>query len=448
MFFLSKCIEPVITGVYPESIAEELGLEPGDKIIKINGTSIEDQLDFRFLQADEKLIIEVIKNNGETWILDVEKDIDEELGVEFEDATFDGIKSCRNKCVFCFVDQMPKAMRETLYVKDDDYRHSLLFGNFITLTNINSRELDKIIRLKISPLYVSIHTTNPDLRKKLLNNKYAGKILEQLQFLTKNGICIHGQIVLVPGFNDGRELMRTIEDLSALMPQMKSLAVVPVGLTKHRENLPALQSFTKETAAKVIDTLAAYQKSFLKQYGTRFVFAADEFYVLAEYEIPDEEFYEGYPQLENGIGIVRILLDEFNGLFPLLPDKVVVKEPKLIITGTSGYKIIKPLVKKLQDKYQNIDLTLVAVPNEFFGSSVTVTGLLTGRDILKTIKSLHLPQDTTVIIPDIMLKDGYLFLDDLTLNDLQNEAGCKIRQVPTNAKGLIEAVTNLEFNNL
>lgn len=445
MFFLTRSINPVITGIYPGSIAEELGLEPGDKILKINETIIEDQLDFRFLQADENLIVEVEKVNGEIWILDVEKEQDEELGIKFKDATFDGIKECRNKCVFCFVDQMPEKMRKTLYIKDDDYRHSFLFGNFITLTNIGTKELEKIVNMKLSPLYVSIHTTNPELRKKLLNNKNAGKILEQLQYLTQNGICIHGQIVLVPGLNDGKELERTIEDLAALIPEMNSLAVVPVGLTKHRQNLPELQPFTKEMAKQVIELIAAYQKKFFEQYGTRFVFAADEFYVLAEKEIPTEEFYEGYPQLENGIGIVRILVDEFYDLLNLLPDRINVQGPRLIITSTSGYKVISPLVMELLNKYQNLNVKVVAVPNEYFGTSVTVTGLLTGQDILKTIKKLDLPQETTIVIPDIMLKDDYLFLDDLTIIDLEKTSGYKIKPVSTNGKGLIEAVTDLEF---
>lgn len=442
---MARCINPVIINVYPGSIAEELGLEPGDKIIKINGTIIEDQLDFRFLQADEKLIVEVVKSNGETWILDVEKEQDEELGVEFKDATFDGIKQCRNKCVFCFVDQMPDNMRRTLYIKDDDYRHSFLFGNFITLTNLSTKELNKIVAMKLSPLYVSIHTTNPELRKKLLNNKNAGKVLEQLQYLTQNGICIHGQIVLVPGLNDGKELKRTIEDLSNLMPQMKSLAVVPVGLTKHRQDLPELQPFTKEKAVQVIDLIAEYQKKFLEEYRTRFVFAADEFYILAEREIPTEEFYEGYPQLENGIGIVRILVDEFYDLYKLMPEQINDQEPRLLVTSTSGYKVISPLVKELQNRYHNLKVKLVAVPNDYFGTSVTVTGLLTGQDILKTLKKLNLAQNTTVIIPDIMLKDGCLFLDDLTLTDLEKLSGYKVKQVSTSGSGLIEAVTDIKF---
>ena len=442
---MARCINPVIINVYPGSIAEELGLEPGDKIIKINGTIIEDQLDFRFLQADEKLIVEVVKSNGETWILDVEKEQDEELGVEFKDATFDGIKQCRNKCVFCFVDQMPDNMRRTLYIKDDDYRHSFLFGNFITLTNLSTKELNKIVAMKLSPLYVSIHTTNPELRKKLLNNKNAGKILEQLQYLTQNGICIHGQIVLVPGLNDGKELKRTIEDLSNLMPQMKSLAVVPVGLTKHRQDLPELQPFTKEKAVQVIDLIAEYQKKFLEEYRTRFVFAADEFYILAEREIPTEEFYEGYPQLENGIGIVRILVDEFYDLYKLMPEQINDQEPRLLVTSTSGYKVISPLVKELQNRYHNLKVKLVAVPNDYFGTSVTVTGLLTGQDILKTLKKLNLAQNTTVIIPDIMLKDGCLFLDDLTLTDLEKLSGYKVKQVSTSGSGLMEAVTDRKF---
>jgi putative radical SAM enzyme (TIGR03279 family) len=443
LFFLSSYINPVISRVIAESIAEELGLESGDKIIKINGTIVEDQLDFRFLQAEEKLIIEVEKNNGEQWILEVEKDIDEELGVEFEEATFDGVKTCRNKCLFCFVDQMPNKMRDTLYVKDDDYRHSFLFGNFITLTNLTSKELEKIVRQKISPLYVSIHTTNPDLRRQLLNNRHAGKILEQLKYLVNNGIYIHGQVVLVPGLNEGKELARTIEELSMLMPQLMSLAVVPVGLTKFRSNLPPLKSFTKNQAAEVIGLITSYQNKFLKQFGTRFVFPADEFYILAEYKIPDVEYYEGFPQLENGIGIVRLFLDEFDELFLKLPEKVSCNRTRLLLTATSGYKIIYPLVERIKNKYKNLNIKLLSVSNNFFGPSVTVTGLLTGQDIIKTINGLNMPKDTLVIIPDVMLKENYLFLDDETLDSVQQSTGLEIISVTTSGKGLIEAITGL-----
>jgi putative radical SAM enzyme (TIGR03279 family) len=443
VFLLSKCVEPIISSIYPNSIAEELGLEAGDKIIRINGIIIEDQIDFRFLQAEESLEIEIQKKNGETWLLDIVKDVDEELGIEFADATFDGIRACRNKCIFCFIDQMPEKLRDSLYVKDDDYRHSFLFGNFITLTNLKTSELEKIVKRKLSPLYVSIHTTNPEIRKKILNNKNASKILEQLQFLTQNGIYIHGQIVLVPGINDGAELKKTIDDLAALIPQLQSLAVVPVGLTKFRENLKPLKPFTKKQAAQVIDMLTDYQHKFLKSAETRFVFAADEFYVLADYEIPDEEFYEGFPQLENGVGIVRLFIDEFKDLFSLLPERTEDKRPKLLLTSVSGYNVIYPLVKQLETRFKDINIKLVPVINDFFGASVTVTGLLTGQDIINTVVGMNLPKETIVIIPDITLKDDYLFLDDLTVNDVQQSTGYRIQPVATSGKGLIEAVTGL-----
>jgi putative radical SAM enzyme (TIGR03279 family) len=345
--------------------------------------------------------------------------------------------------LFCFVDQMPNKMRDTLYVKDDDYRHSFLFGNFITLTNLTSKELEKIVRQKISPLYVSIHTTNPDLRRQLLNNRHAGKILEQLKYLVNNGIYIHGQVVLVPGLNEGKELARTIEELSMLMPQLMSLAVVPVGLTKFRSNLPPLKSFTKNQAAEVIGLITSYQNKFLKQFGTRFVFPADEFYILAEYKIPDVEYYEGFPQLENGIGIVRLFLDEFDELFLKLPEKVSCNRTRLLLTATSGYKIIYPLVERIKNKYKNLNIKLLSVSNNFFGPSVTVTGLLTGQDIIKTINGLNMPKDTLVIIPDVMLKENYLFLDDETLDSVQQSTGLEIISVTTSGKGLIEAITGL-----
>lgn len=447
MLFLPDCIGAIITKIWPGSLAEELGLEPGDKIIQINDTAIEDQIAFRFLQTDENLEIEVQKKNGETWILDVEKELDEDLGIQFEQATFDGIKSCRNKCIFCFIDQMPSLLRDTLYVKDDDYRHSFLFGNFITLTNLNSKELDRIVKLKLSPLYVSIHTTNSELRRKLLNNKNAGKIFDQLTYLTNHGISIHGQIVLVPGLNDGKELKRTIEDLTKLAPNILSLAVVPVGVTKFREGLTQIKPFTKAQASQVLSIIKEYQNKFLSAVGSRFVFAADEFYILAEQEIPEEDHYEDYPQLENGVGIVRLFMEEYEELFALLPKKVDDNRFKLLLTSDSAYKILGSLVKRLKDKYNNLDIQLEAVINDFFGPTVTVAGLLTGHDLLTTLKKFSLPQNTKIIFPDIMLKESYLFLDGLTVNDIREKTGYYIEPVETSAKGLIKAITGFTLGD-
>lgn len=438
-------IEAIISAIVPGSIAEELEIAPGDKLLKINNQIIEDQIAYKFLQADDYVELEIEKANGEVWILEVEKDIDEDLGLVFDQATFDGVKQCYNKCIFCFVDQMPPNLRDSLYVKDDDYRYSFLFGNFITLTNIKEADLQKIVDWKLSPLYVSVHTTNSQLRCQMLGNRHAGKILEQLTFLVKNNIQIHAQIVLVPGVNDGKELEKTIEDLAKLAPGILSVAVVPVGLTANRSGLTPLRTYNKAEAQDILTLINNYQNKFLPRLGTRFVFAADEFFIIGEEKIPEAAYYEGYPQLENGVGVVRIFLDDFYQWKQKLPVQLDNFNKVVIVTGQSAYPILRGLFSDLKRIYPELKAEVIALTNTFFGPTVTVAGLLTGQDLIKGLMSLNMTEDVSIVIPDIMLKDREIFLDDLTLKEVEKKVGYEIRSIPTTAKALLETLLNIKL---
>ena len=302
----------VIKKVLENSIAKELELEAGDVLLEINGEKIEDIFDYQYMINDEYIEVLVEKPDGEQWELEIEKDYDEDLGIEFENGLMDNYKSCVNKCIFCFIDQMPKGMRDTLYFKDDDSRLSFLQGNYVTLTNMRDKDIDRIIKYRLNPINISFQTTNPELRCKMLNNKKAGEALKKVDRLFEEGIEMNGQIVLCKNYNDGEELERTIRDLTKYIPYLKSLSIVPVGLTKYREGLTKLEAFTKEDAIKVIETVSKWQEKLMKEHRTHFVHASDEWYILAEQELPKEDTYDGYLQLENGVGMLRLLIDEFN----------------------------------------------------------------------------------------------------------------------------------------
>jgi putative radical SAM enzyme (TIGR03279 family) len=455
----------VISCVVPESIAHQLEVEPGDRLVKINGQVLEDLIDYRFMLSDESLEVELEKANGEEWVLEVEKELDEDLGLEFEQSTFDGIKRCANKCLFCFVDQMPPETRDTLHVKDDDYRMSFLHGNFITFTNVGEAELNRIIRLRLSPLYVSVHTTHPRLREKMLNSRQAGAILSQLTKLTEAGIEIHTQIVATPELNDGMELERTLRELGGLYPGVQSIAVVPVGLTGYREGLYPLRLFAPEEAALLIKQVENFQLQFQAKFGRYLVYAADEFYLLANQAIPPAEYYEDFPQTENGIGLIRLFLDSFNLEKSKLPASMDQTIQLLLVTGKSAKKVLTNLAKELE-QVNKLKVEVISVPNRFFGETVTVAGLVTGQDIAYTLAN-HLAADanlkanaeanananananSVICIPSVMLKAGEeVFLDGMTLNELANQLGRPIRiiDLTPQADDLIELILEHSLN--
>ncbi|MDR3588953.1 MAG: DUF512 domain-containing protein [Negativicutes bacterium] len=413
-----------ISRVADGSIAAELELEPGDKIIAVDDSPVNDIIDLSFALAAESLELLVEKKDGEQLILEIDKDYDEDLGLEFESAVFDQVRQCANRCVFCFVDQMPAGLRPSLYVKDDDYRLSFLYGNFITLTNLTTADKKRIRQLHLSPLYISVHVTDGKLRAAMLGNPRARDIMPQLKELAGYGVEMHTQVVLCPGWNDGPALGRTIADLWSLRPDVLSLAIVPVGITRHREACPPMETFSPAAAAAVIETVASWQSTCRRETGTSFVYLADEFYLAAGVPIPKYDTYDGFPQLENGVGIVRSFLHEwadheFSGpgyREPLALD---------IVCGASAAKILQPLLAAVN--VPNLTVRLVPVENRFFGSTVTVTGLLTGQDIIDALAQLGGRRDG-VILPGIALRKGEsVFLDGVTVDDVAARTGTTTR---------------------
>lgn len=414
----------IVARTIPDSIADQLGLEPGDRLITVDGESIRDIIDLSFALADESVELVIEKKNGEQEILEIEKEYDEDLGIEFESAVFDGVRRCANKCIFCFVDQMAPGMRESLYVKDDDYRLSFLYGNFVTLTNLGPQDMNRISRLHLSPLYVSVHTTNSILREKMLNNKNAGKIMEQLNMLIASGIEMHTQIVLCPDINDGDELEKTIADLYALHPSIISMAIVPVGLSRYRENCYSLEVFTPEKALNVIKMVNKWQKKCRKQSGTSFVYLSDEFYLAANQPIPEYDLYDGFPQLENGIGLVRNFIHEWEQE-SIVTTGYETPHHLAVLCGISAQKILQPLLDVV--KIHNLTISVIPVENEFFGKDITVSGLLTGQDIMSALSQVN-GVKTGVIIPGAALRKGEaVFLDNMTLHELEQQLKVPVR---------------------
>lgn len=415
----------VIARVIPGSIAAELELQAGDKLLRVNGQEIKDIIELSFALADESLELLIEKEDGEQEFIELEKDYDEELGIEFESAVFDGVRSCANRCIFCFVDQMPPGMRKSLYVKDDDYRLSFLYGNFVTLTNVGSNDMKRIRNLHLSPLYVSVHATNGVVRERMLNNRRASQVMEQIHSLIEAGVELHTQVVLCPGINDGKILEQTIRELYALHPNILSLAIVPVGLSRYREGCYPLGKFSREEAQNIIDSVHTCQSQCRRECGSSFVYLADEFYLVGGREIPEYNLYDGFPQLENGIGLVRNFLQEWQEA--VRAEKNGYSEPHYVdvVCGVSAKHILQPLCNEL--KIKNLKVRLVAVNNNFFGSDITVTGLLTGEDIISELKSLTGPR-TGVIIPGIALRKGEnIFLDDSTPEDIVTSLGVPVR---------------------
>jgi putative radical SAM enzyme (TIGR03279 family) len=412
-----------IVKISPKSLAEEIGLEIGDRLISINETEIKDIIDYKFLMADENIVVEIEKVSGEVWQIEVEKDYEEDLGVEFENSILDNARSCSNNCLFCFVDQLPKGMRSTLYFKDDDSRLSFLQGNFVTLTNMKDEDIDRIIRYRISPINVSVHTTNPELRVKMLNNRFAGNINERLVKLAKAHIDINCQIVLCPGINNGDELISTTKDLFKLYPSIKNVAVVPVGATKFREGLYDITLFNKESSAKEIKELSSLQEKYIKEVGSPFVRLSDEFYVLSQMEVPDRNFYGSFDQLEDGIGMIRIFRDNIAASIDKLNKSK--SGSFTIVTGFSAFNEIIKASNKIMEQNNKINVDVAKINNNFFGKTITVAGLLTAKDIIDQTKELNLGE--YVLIPQNMLRGGEeIFLDDITIKDLEKTLNRKI----------------------
>ena len=428
----------VISGVKPDSIAMELELEPGDELISINGKEIEDVFDYQFLTEDEYLLVVVRKNNGEEWELEIEKDYDEDLGIEFENGLMDDYKSCSNKCMFCFIDQMPPGMRETLYFKDDDSRLSFLQGNYVTLTNMKDKDIERIIYYNLGPINVSVHTTNPKLRCTMLHNRFAGEALKKIKRLSDAGIEMNGQVVLCKGVNDGEELERTIRDLTEYIPNMQSLSIVPVGLTKYREGLYPLEAFEKEDAGKVLEQIHRWQDYCMEHFGTHFVHGGDEWYLLAEQPLPSAENYDGYIQLENGVGMLRLMATEVADAL----DKVEGNdEPGLVslATGRLPYPYMEKYAGWIRKKFPNRTINIYPIRNDFFGERITVSGLITAKDLIAQLKDKNLGE--YLLLPINMFRIGEtVFLDDLTAEDVEKALQVKIRIVKSDGQDFVHAI--------
>ena len=426
-----------IQEVDPGSIAEELEIESGDILLRINQHKLLDFIDYLMLSSERQLVIEVLKKSGEILEIEFEKDPEEPLGLKLEEVIFDKIRVCNNHCLFCFVHQLPASGRSSLYVKDDDYRLSFLQGSYITLTNLSEADWRRIENLHLSPLYISVHATDPWVREKLLGVKNAGKIMDQLKRIDDAGITVHTQAVLCPGINDGPVLEQTIKDLSKLWPSVASLAVVPVGLTGHRQGLYSLQPFNEHQAAEVLKIIRRYQGRLFDELGTRFVFAADEWYIKAGEDFPGDEDYEGYPQLDNGVGLVQWFLTEFQDVFEVsLAELKKIEANLIVITGKSTIRLWQSVIEAFQQNCPNIKLRALPVQNDFFGPTVTVTGLLAGNDIIRAIEADQSSGNCWYLIPQITLKqDQEIFLDDVSVAELKTTcAPRKIEIVPTRAK--------------
>ncbi|MCC8051090.1 MAG: DUF512 domain-containing protein [Clostridiales bacterium] len=472
-----KITEHIIKEIEPGSIAEELELAPGDVVLSVNEQQIEDVFDYHYLINDEYLTLQVRKADGEEWELEIEKEFEEDLGIIFDSSLMDEYRSCRNHCIFCFIDQMPKGMRDTLYFKDDDSRLSFLQGNYVTLTNMNDHDIDRIIRYHLEPINISFHTMNPRLRCEMLRNRFAGDIFPKVQRLADAGVEMNGQIVLCRGINDGKELDDSIRKLTAYLPHLRSVSVVPVGLTKHRDGLYPLEAFTPEDALQVIDCIEAWQKKIFEEYGLHFIHASDEWYILAGRPFPEAERYDGYLQLENGVGMMRLLYEEVEEALQnsvsqcddvnerYLGNKIAVSpddgsggsyaayennqdcidiedEGSRIVSVATG-KLAAPFLRELCghicERYPNVRVHVYEIQNDFFGEMITVSGLITGKDLIVQLKGRELGE--VLLLPCSMLRSGeQVFLDDVSVSDLENALQIPVRIVESDGHDLLNAI--------
>ena len=430
--------EHIIKNTAAGSIAEEMGIEPGDRLISIDGQEIEDVFDYQFYEESEELVLLIEKPDGEQWELEIEKEADEPLGIEFGQGLMDEYRSCRNKCIFCFIDQMPPGMRDTLYFKDDDSRLSFLQGNYITLTNMSSHDVERIVRYRLEPINISFQTTNPELRCRMLHNRFAGDALKKVDILYRGGIEMNGQIVLCKGVNDGEELERSIRDLTRYLPLLKSVSVVPVGLTRFREGLYPLEPFTREEAREVLSVIHRWQEKIYKQYGLHFIHAGDEWYLLAEEDIPEEERYDGYLQLENGVGMLRLLFNEFEEGMSRLgggPGSGAISAA----TGKLAYPYIRRMADRVEEQFPGRKIHVYCIRNDFFGERITVSGLVTGQDIIAQLKGKEL--GSRLLLPCNMLKaDEDVFLDDITVKEVSDALQVPVDIVKSSGQDLIDAM--------
>lgn len=435
-------INNIITDVLLGSIAEELEVEKGDQLVSINDAHIKDYIDYKFQISDEYIVLEIKKQNGEIWDLEIEKEIDEDLGIVFENPLMDNIKVCKNKCIFCFVDQTPRGMRRSLYLKDDDTRLSFLYGNYITLTNLTEDEMNRIIKYHISPMKVSVHTTDIELRNEMMGKK-TGNIMEYLKRLADGGITVDCQVVLCRDYNDGDQLNKTIDDLSSMHPMVRSIAVVPVGLTDYRDRLTDLKSFEKEDCIKVIKQVEAKQREMLDNLATRFVFISDEFYVVGEREFPSYESYEKFDQLEDGIGLCRLFDYEVRNTLDKIGDFDGKRMKFFVATGQAAYKMIKKVSSLISEKL-NIDIEVVEIINDVFGHKITVTGLVTGKDLINQFKEKYLDKGIEVarlIMPKVMVEhEDEIFLDDVTLKEVEFELNTELIVSNVDGKDYVETL--------
>ena len=450
--------EHIIYKVTPGSIAEELEIEAGDVLVSVNGKEIEDVFDFHYAVNDEYLELLIRKADGEEWELEIEKEYNEDLGIEFENGLMDDYKSCTNKCIFCFIDQMPPGMRETLYFKDDDSRLSFLQGNYVTLTNMKDKDLERIIKYHMGPINISVQTTNPELRCMMLHNRFAGESLKKIDRLFEAGIPMNGQIVLCKGVNDGEELERSIRDLTKYLPCMESVSVVPVGLSKYRDGLYPLEPFTKEDAIQVIDTIEKWQKKCLEEHDLHFIHASDEWYMLAERPLPEEDSYDGYLQLENGVGMMRLLLNEFaeameealaepgykEEMMQVLKDEFGGHHKISLITGRLAAPFLRQMAADFMAEFPGYEVEVVDIRNDFFGERITVSGLITAQDLIAQAKEKEL--GNTIAIPCNMLRSGErVFLDDQTVEDVENALQVPVIIVKSSGLALFEAMLGYEL---
>ncbi len=434
-------VNTTIEYVEEGSLAEQAGIKSGDKLLKINDHIVRDILEYRYLMAEYEVTLEIEKTDGTIEVITIENDYDD-IGIQFKEELIDKAQSCTNKCIFCFIDQLPKGMRETVYFKDDDTRLSFLQGNYVTLTNMNDEEIDRLIDMRVSPINISVHTTNPELRCKMLNNRFAGKCFDIMKKLYKNKIMMNCQIVLCPDVNDKEHLESSLNDMASLYPYVNSISVVPVGLTKYRDGLYPLKPFNKESSKEVVEQVEKIQDKLYKKLGTRLVYLSDEFYINADLPIPCAQCYEGFPQIENGVGLVASIREEFDHAITYVK-KSNNNRRVILVTGELVYPFILQMAHQVQQK-SGVQTKVYPIKNNFFGGGVNVSGLVCGGDIIEQMRGKT--DADVLLIPDAMLRDNDdIFLDDVRVCDVEKELGIKVESVLNDGYDFVEKITGEEL---